>query len=158
MIVLLLFLQKQNLANAIYRFGLGTLLLSMSRLESVCCLLVVNSISSTPQWKRHCGVEVTEFSTNKQHTHTLYMRCKPVNSRGFAQGFRRVVKRRRVESSAATYSRYSSVRAVIPGPARDSQMLLFIHNCCCLFTIVVTRRSLLSRCADSADMHLCTLQ
>jgi hypothetical protein len=31
MIVLLLFLQKQNLANAIYLFGLGTLLFSRVR-------------------------------------------------------------------------------------------------------------------------------
>ncbi len=41
MIVLLLFLQKQNLANAIYLFGLGTLLLgSRAKLQLAAAIFV----------------------------------------------------------------------------------------------------------------------
>jgi hypothetical protein len=142
----------------------------MSRLESVCCLLVLNSVNSTPQWKRHCGVEVTELSTNKQHTLSLYMRCKPVNSRGFVSSNHHpgmsLVYTCGTGFSPGSQAASCGVKCGdilkvftcawrvswqvfkcawrVSWPWREiHKMLLFIHNCCCLFTIVVTRQSLL---------------
>ena len=40
--------------------------------------LVLGPLNSLPHaafgWRIHCGVEVTELSTNKQHTHSLMVR------------------------------------------------------------------------------------
>ena len=53
MIVLLLFLQKQNLANAIYLFGLGTLL-NITHVEKtgMTVELIVHWKDTTVVWKR----------------------------------------------------------------------------------------------------------